>query len=387
MVAEVQNTMRDPFTEGWVPRLQFTRELLRNLRGRNRVLVQGPRRCGKTTDVLEVLDGFPKGLIVHCDLFLVSGARDFASRFGRAILRAISEPRVGKLGKYEQALRVQLAELAMFNLPRASDYFERVVALLRLPEEIARERPCIVVFDNIDEIGEMDQAESRWLLGVMRSEIQRQSKALYVFIGANPEILGRIFDDPKAAFYNSVVSLSLGTLSREEIIDGLSKAFRQGRRTLTGEAADRIVDEAGLRVGDIRRLAQALWSVSRPGARVTAADVARAVDVVHAQIDDGARSLLANATGNQRRALVAVACLPAEELVKGRTLYTLGIGPTAVFRRAIEPFCKSNVPVLERIQGSVVISDPFLRSWIQSQRDLVHAIIPAELRAEGRTKS
>jgi hypothetical protein len=70
---------------------------------------------------------------------------------------------------------------------RAKPKASTVIRALDAIERASRWRPLAVFFDEFQEIIEnLDERESRHLLGVLRAEIQRHTRVAYLFAGSAP---------------------------------------------------------------------------------------------------------------------------------------------------------------------------------------------------------
>ena len=207
--------------------------------GSTNVVLYAPRRYGKTSLVLKVLeqlrteDAIP-GLLF--DMTKASSLERFCTEYANAVFSLVG-------GRKE--LFHKVAEWLAHLLPMVSfggdggvpsirfDYGERMSALsvsevLDLPEKLMHElgdRPLVVAFDEFQEVGEMSKEFP--LENIFRSCIQSHRNVRYVFLGSKTHLLKRMFGDHARPFYKSALPMPLGKPPEAESVAFVVTRFRE----------------------------------------------------------------------------------------------------------------------------------------------------------------
>ena len=260
--------------------------------GSTNVVLYAPRRYGKTSLVLKVLeqlrteDAIP-GLIF--DMTKASSLERFCTEYANAVFALVGGRKelFHKIADWLQHLHPKISFGGDGGAPGVTfDYGERMSALsisevLDLPEKLMHElgdKPLVVAFDEFQEVGEMSKEFP--LENIFRSCIQSHRNVRYVFLGSKTHLLKRMFGDHARPFYKSALPMPLGKPPEAESVEFIVARFREERLEISETDAAEIV-----RISEnIPYYLQAMSSLTYEKVtearrnRVEAADVAAAAD-------------------------------------------------------------------------------------------------------------
>jgi len=193
--------------------------------------------------------------------------------------------------------------------PKASTVIRAMDAI----ERASRWRPLAVFFDEFQEIVEnLDEPESRHLLGVLRAEIQRHTRVAYLFAGSArvrcSSSLPRsavIFTNPRRfSMWGRSPKWTWRDSSRSNLhAVNANRPRTPCRRFLPWPESRRMTSSS---------LAYHLWTQSTPG-RLGQEELKRAFSALLAEVSRRGELILESATPAQRRVLFATAIREDEE--------------------------------------------------------------------------
>ena len=112
----------------------------------------------------------------------------------------------------------------------------------------SRWRPLVVFFDEFQEIVEnLEERESRHLLGVLRAEIQRHTRVAYLFAGSARGSMLELFTAERSHFYQSATILDVGPIPQADMAKFFKKQFARGKRELSADTCRRFLPWPGSR--------------------------------------------------------------------------------------------------------------------------------------------
>ena len=205
----------NPFTfgalaldESFTNREAELRELGRDLRNGQDVLVYAPRRYGKSSLVLRAAQRAIRGgvLVGYCDLMRTPTKERLAAALAKTIysdLETAAGQAIERATRLFRGLRITPTmevdpidgslRFVFHAGRRRAAIDDTIEALLMLPGQIAAERGrrAALVFDEFQEIVTID----RHYPNLMRAVFQEQPEVAHVYLGSKRHILERIFDD------------------------------------------------------------------------------------------------------------------------------------------------------------------------------------------------
>lgn len=218
--------------DNFYDRKEETKRIVDTLQGGNNMVLFAPRRYGKTSLVFRAMQQLEEQGIscVYLDLMPVYSLESFAELY----LQALYQKQTGfeRFVQMVSALKNIRPKMTFddFGKPEFGVEFAEtkvsattIADILDLPEKMAKEgRRIVVVMDEFQEIRKLSKFG---LEALMRSKIQLQHHANYLFLGSKTHIIQDMFMDKNKPFYNSAITLQISVLPEQETIDFITSRF------------------------------------------------------------------------------------------------------------------------------------------------------------------
>ena len=212
--------------DNFYDRKEETKRIVDTLQGGNNMVLFAPRRYGKTSLVFRAMQQLEQSGIscVYLDLMPVYSLESFAELYLQALYRKqTSFERFIQMVSALKNIRPKMT-FDEFGKPEFGIEFAEtkvspatIADILDLPEKMAQDgRRIVVVMDEFQEIRKLSKFG---LEALMRSKIQLQHHANYLFLGSKTHIIQDMFMDKNRPFYNSAITLQISTLPERETID------------------------------------------------------------------------------------------------------------------------------------------------------------------------
>jgi hypothetical protein len=387
-----QAAIPNPFVYGQVlvpgkpfcPRPQLESSVLEAAADRQRIVLLGERRMGKSSLVEHTLTA-PDRILVSVDLRGLDSVDDFIDRLllrlsttleaHRALTKHLPEPLRDALA-FISEVTVSLHGILSVSAkakPKASTVIRAMDAI----ERASRWRPLAVFFDEFQEIVEqLEERESRHLLGVLRAEIQRHTQVAYLFAGSARGSMLELFTAERSHFYQSATVLDVGPIPQADMARFLRQQFARGKRELSTDSQRAIFALAGESPNDQQQLAYHLWTQSTPG-RLGQEELKRAFSALLAEVSRRGELILESATPAQRRVLFAIAMREDDETSTDSFIRFAGFNNNSSVSAALRPFLKGSNAILEKRGSRVRYRERFMRLWVLLQVINIPSLFPA----------
>jgi AAA+ ATPase superfamily predicted ATPase len=251
--------MQNPFKYGnvveapyFTDREKVLQTMTDDLQSGNNLVLYSPRRYGKTSLLNKVAQemeaiGFNT---IYIDFYRVNSLQNFIELYTRAVVSKTKKPITNVIKKISSLVRGTTPTLSfdasgnpVFSLSFQStaDLPQTLEDTLNLPEKMERERRWLIIFDEFQEITNLN---GNRFDDQLRSIIQFHKNAVYVFSGSKHHLLLNLFNKPENAFYR------FGKIIRLEKIDPalmrlyVIERFASTKIKLTEEVADYIIAQA-----------------------------------------------------------------------------------------------------------------------------------------------
>lgn len=212
--------------DNFYDRKEETKRIVDTLQGGNNMVLFAPRRYGKTSLVFRAMQQLEQSGIscVYLDLMPMYSLESFAELYLQALYRKqTSFERFIQMVSALKNIRPKMT-FDEFGKPEFGIEFAEtkvspatIADILDLPEKMAQDgRRIVVVMDEFQEIRKLSKFG---LEALMRSKIQLQHHANYLFLGSKTHIIQDMFMDKNRPFYNSAITLQISTLPERETID------------------------------------------------------------------------------------------------------------------------------------------------------------------------
>lgn len=346
--------------------------LLERAEGGHNSRLVAPRRYGKTSLLLRVLDeAEDRGWAgVYVNFFGALTPAEVAER----VERSYAERLRGGLGAWFEGVRRALRPTVRAGggpLPVSAEVSVEasqpsLLERLALPKRLFDSRGIrsLVVFDEFQDL----LAAGKRLDAVIRSEIERHGEAAsYVFAGSHLGMMRELFTDKRRAFYGQAGAIDLSPLSPEDVAPYIASRFERGGKKI-GAALGPLLDLAGGHPQRTMLLAHWLWEATPSGEEADEERWAQACDVVlRREVGDELRGLWTSHAPTQRRivTLIADGQTPLYG-VDAQTRYGLSRGGTAA--KAIRTLIDAGDVVEEPSAVSRHrLVDPLFAAWVRTR--------------------
>jgi len=365
-------------------RPQLESSVLEAAADRQRIVLLGERRMGKSSLVEHTLAG-PDRILVSVDLRGLNSVDDFIDRLLLRLSTTLEAHRA--LTKHlPEALKDALAFISEVTVSlhgilsvsaKARPKASTVIRAMDAVERASRWRPLAVFFDEFQEIVEqLEERESRHLLGVLRAEIQRHTQVAYLFAGSARGSMLELFTAERSHFYQSARVLDVGPIPQADMARFLKEQFARGKRELSSDTQRAIFALAGESPNDQQQLAYHLWTQSTPG-RLGQEELKRAFSALLAEVSRRGELILEAATPAQRRVLFAIAIREDDETSTDSFIRFAGFNNNSSVSAALRPFLKGSNAILEKRGSRVRYRERFMRLWLLLQVINIPSLFPA----------
>lgn len=376
--------MRNPFRYGGVVsedafcnREKELKDLLRAMDNAEKFFVHSERRLGKTSLIKLALKRLPKKeyLGVYVDLWPTDSALSFATATAKAITEALGSTadkalevakkffgRLTPSATLDNEGKLQVS----FGLQKMDDPGPELEEVLGVPARIAAQgkKKVVVVFDEFQQVLEYgsDLTERR-----LRSVIQMHEQVAYIFLGSRKHLIQKMFLDKSRPLYRAGGHYPLGPIAEAHWQPFIHERFFKANKQI---AAAHIHSICHLTEGNpfyTQHLCHVLWELCEVNAQVTEALLESAIQVLLERESYTYTTLWESFTINQRRFLSGLADAPSDvKPFSADFIQRYRLGTASNAQRAAKTLLERDV--IDRDDGSFVLSDRFFRIWIQKMQ-------------------
>ncbi len=378
--------MENPFVYGKVARgdsfadrVAEIRELLADITSSQNVILFSPRRYGKTSLILEVLDRVrEEGLLaIYLDLFKVTSEESFVTAYAKQVAQLQTGGIRPMLQRLRELLPRLVPKVVLKNeiagvevefefdprgdrAPLLDDLFEAVATL-----SIERGKKAVVVFDEFQEIADWDESEK--VERQMRAHFQLHQTVSYIFMGSKRHLKQEIFQNKNRPFYRFGKHFPLEKIPRNEFSVFIQKRFEGIGVQIATPVVDEILDVTEDHPYYTQLLCHILWDRTRDEKVVTRADVSLAVADVFLREAHAFHDLWDMLPLKARQLLVAFAKEenPQVQLYSNDFLQKHNLGPASSVQRAVARLVTEEI--LEKVNGGYQFTDVFFKRWIKRE--------------------
>lgn len=349
-------------------------ELTRELGEGQPLFLLSPRRYGKTSLILTLLDRLrSRGMLVaYVDTFRTTTPAQLLELMAQTILRA-AEARPEKLLRLAMELLGRLRpqvgtdsagrptlSLDVGSSPRSGLTLQEEV--LALPERLATKRKRRLILA-LDEFQEMQRFPGGGLEKAMRSHFQQHRYVSYLFAGSRQSALQDMVTRERSPFYKFGRFMHLGPIPSNEFAPFLEDRFRRGRLRVTAEVLEAILAAADDVPYNAQRLCHQLWALCTGRVdRITEAHIGKAIAMIVNQEAPYFSAVWDQLSLHQRQVLQAIARSGGRNVFASEFLTVHRLGSHSSVQTSLRQLLKEQV--IFKVNGEHRIADPFFREWI-----------------------
>ncbi|HME42726.1 MAG TPA: ATP-binding protein [Syntrophorhabdales bacterium] len=360
--------------EAFCNREKELEDLNRHAVNSTHVVLFSPRRLGKTSLVLRVMDRFKEKrcLAGYIPLASVLGQEDFVGRLTAGVVKCLGKD-ITSGSLIEQLKRFFTRIVPSIDLKpegvSISVKYDRDVSFYVLAEDIFeslnrylenKKARCLLVFDEFQQITGL--RENSIIESVLRDNIQMSSRISCFFVGSRRRILKEMFMDSKRPFYKMAVSYQLGKIPQQELVTFITDQFDKTGKRCDAKQASRIYSQMEGHTYYVQKLAHFVWD--RCDKRVTE-DMVSAVAKEVLEIEAGDfQSIFDALNQTEKRLVVALSQKPTSRLYERDFLDRFHF-PGSSIQRPLKSLLDKDI--LEIGEGRIYrITDPLFAQWCRA---------------------
>lgn len=365
---------KEVFGPAFTDRAEEFKELTRDLKHGQNVIIYSPRRYGKTSLIKKVLASLKKqGLItVYVDLYKATSKQKFIDIFAQAI----GEQTAGSVRKGFEFVKSFLPRLLPKMVLRPSglpeiefEYNHRKSVFPLLPDlleaanklAVKRKRKAVVAFDEFQEIAgfEDDEVERE-----MRSHFQAHRQVAYVFLGSKQHLMRQLFLNKNRPFYHSGKHFQLGKISKADFASFISNNFKAGGLAVGSQAVDFILSKTECHPYYTQLFCSSLWdycfennkkSVAAEDLEKTLTNVLKREAHAYGEIWEGLKE-------NARLLIETLAKYDSAKVFSADFMVETHLGSPSSVQRAVKALEERGI--IERQNGNYYLADVFFKRWL-----------------------
>lgn len=351
-------------------RPKLAKRLKEYIKSGQNVVIQGERRMGKTSLVLETVRGMKGIALFHADFLCVRDQFDLCKRLLTAIARLeSSEGWLAKTIKTFAYLKPTFSIDPTSGAPTlsvdarlASEPTTLDAILDTLLAQTAKRKVCAVL-DEFQDILDLEDGER--ILAIMRARIQLDSNTPYIFLGSVRNRMTNMFWHPSSPFYHSAAAFPVGGIDPDDFFAFISSRFAIGRRSLDRAAFDVISSIANDTPGYIQEFCDAIWDETTAGDTIDNTTIERALNSVFSREQEHFTTFMRQLTAHQTRILKNVATLGGKAVCSKEFLSASATYNASSVKVALSKIEKAQI--LYWFDGDYRFVNPFFREWLRRQ--------------------
>lgn len=359
----------DPY---FINREKELAEISLDLVSGNNLIITSPRRYGKTSLVLKVINqleqkGYP---VIYVDFFRIPDLKQFMDTYASQILKKQTgiKKSLGIFQKWIRGIRPAVSidpsgsPAFTFTHDPLVPVYDSLTDILNLPLKINSNKRWIIVMDEFQDIEKLNGEETeKWF----RSVMQFHAQISYVFLGSKTHLIGQMFSQQDRAFYG------FGRLMRIDKIPSLEmEKFIVDRMEQTGSRCDLSFAGEMISIADnipyfVQFLASETWKASLENDGIVGhAQIQQAIENILNNQQDYFHQLFDQLSPYQKKVLKALSSnrtmIFSQDYMKKYDL-----GAVSSTQRAIEKLLITGI--IEKDQESISFSNPFFLKYLQQR--------------------
>lgn len=359
-----QTVLKDDFC----PRPNLERVLKKHIASGQNVVLQGERRCGKTSLICETTRKMKKVHLVYVDLLEIKSVQDICKRIIRALITM--EQKSGSLEKILRSLshiRPVITFDPVTGTPSISMGMhsnikpDSIEALLDLIQITGKSKKITVAFDEFQDV--FNLKESGQVLALMRSKIQFQSDIPYLYAGSVRNQMTDIFTNADSPFFKSALMMEVGPIEKKIFTNFLLNQFEKGKRNVDDTILDRVFEISNNSPGEVQQVCAALWEVSESKSKIGEEMILAAMQVIFNQELKGYESTLNKVSNQQLRCLSALSKIGGQSPTASEFLKETGIRQPGSVKKALNRLV--DMRIIFNSGTEYKFSNPFFKHWLE----------------------
>jgi hypothetical protein len=348
-------------------------DLVKAIRNDEKLFLFSERRFGKTSLVRSVTAKLPKKDTVSAfvDLWPTDDEASFVTALAKAITSSMSTSAEKLLNVGKELFSSLVPTLSIndegkpelsFGLNRNVKIDHALDEVLETPARLANKKQAIIVFDEFQQILEYqsDRVERK-----LRSVIQNHHNVAYIFLGSRRHLIQKMFMDKSRPLYRAGTHYPLGPISEKDWTPFIRGHFKGTGRSISDDLIHVVCGKTQGHPFYTQHLCHALWELCEPKQKVTVGLVEAATKLLLDRENYAYTTLWESLAVNQRKFLKGLAREVAKvQPFSSEFIAEYGLGSASNVQRVVDSLLDKDV--IDRDNGSFLISDRFFRLWVRN---------------------
>lgn len=358
----------------YLNRNHLTRAVGQFLDNRIHVVLMGPRRFGKTSFVLNLLEQRGQEAGTEClfiDIFNITSHRDFLQQLLRGLknkrtwtrniaeaFRAIPRlrPRVSvDIDPDTQQLSFGFSA----ELDKDKDIKESIQDILSALGSLGKK--VIVAIDEFQKAAEIE--DHGWLEATLRTQMQHLENVSFIFTGSRKSIISDMLNNPARPFYRSCQIIEFPAFG-DEFTDWIIERFK-----VVNVKCDRpAIDYLRARLQNTPNYVQmaCFHLVAEGTTHVTKEEVEKILKTIVRQNAYAYQTLLASLTSMQQRVL-RLAAIESEQIFSKENIAKYEISSGPALASSLKSLKVKQILDEGSAKGKVIFDDPLFAIWLRHE--------------------
>lgn len=338
--------------------------------GRNTVLVS-PRRMGKTGLIHhllrqnEIQDNYNAFFV---DIYATNTLQEMCYVFGKCVFEKLKSRKTQQWESFFQTIK-SLRPAFKINSVTGEPSFELGIGAIESPtttmEEIftyleGAEKPCLVAFDEFQQIAEFHDKRVEALL---RGMIQNCTNSSFLFSGSKQHTISQMFHSKSRPFYQSAQLMDLHPLKRDVYADFAMELFLQYDKRLERDTVNKVYDDYEGTTWYMQMMMNELFALTRAGETCTEDRIEQAKQNIMDVQEGVYASQISMLSPKQKQLLQAIA---KEGMVRAVTASTFikryALDSASSAQSAMKGLMEKDF--ISATDGQYRISDYFFSEWL-----------------------
>jgi len=362
--------------ENFTDRVNEIKRLTAELRGGHNIFLISPRRYGKTSLIINVLEHLNKeGLFTfYIDLYKVASLRELLEAYAKGAARSCTT-RVERFSEFIKDVFPRLRPKIIIGsdgVPsievdihlKDRELLDSLEEVFDVPEKIAkkRKRNFVVVFDEFQEILNLDGER---IEKMMRACFQHHHNVAYLFAGSKRHLIYSMVSEPNRAFYKLGDIMNLQKIEPAEMMMFLKKQFSKGPIELTENILDYVLEISENVPYNVQYLCHHLWNWCLEAKNIEKEDVMKVVDNIIAEQSVNYIALWDGLSLHQRLFLKAISKFQNKPIFSKNFIVENDLGTSGSIQKSITLLKKKNI--IDVDAKEIRFNDVFFKEWIKKK--------------------
>ncbi|MCP5108227.1 MAG: ATP-binding protein [bacterium] len=339
----------------------------------NNVILYAPRRYGKTSLIMGILNDLKKEGIktVYVDFFQVYSLENFIHLYASKVMENCGfsiKKAIKSLKAYIRGIMPSIGldddgkPILSFSYNTSVPKEYSLLDVLDLPNKIKiKNEKWVIVFDEFQEI---DRLNGETIEKQFRSILQFHNEIGYVFMGSKTHMMLNMFGDKRRAFYNIGKIQKLDKISKDEMTGYIETEFKKGGFDFEKGIFEKIFSYTENIPYYNQYLASQIWQTAIEEKKTTINEemVEKAVSRIMDNQGDYYYTLFDQLTSYQRKVLHAF-LQEQENMYSKEYTQKYGLSSVSSTQRAMKRLVE--LGIIEKMEDKNTFSDPFFPLYLR----------------------